>query len=61
MDDERDDCKEQEQMDHGAGDVKEYEGAEPRNDQQNGKSEKNESHELEASLCVLDWQHLHVS
>lgn len=53
MHDERNDREEQEQMNHRAGDVKEYERAEPGEHQQNGKSEKYESHELQ-SPCVLE-------
>lgn len=53
MHDERDDCEEQEQMNHRAGDVKKYESAEPGDDQQNCESQEYESHDLKPP-CVLE-------
>jgi hypothetical protein len=55
MHDEGDDREEQKQMNHCAGDMKEYESAEPADEQQNSESEKYESHESEPPPVYLIW------
>lgn len=53
MDDESNDSKNEEQVDHGAHNVKQHKGADPRNDQENAERQKCESHVQEPPANLL--------